>query len=232
MKTIEKAIRILVRGNEYRLETFAFSSSHNLHRHYFKHVARINQVDRSESKDPECWHELLSEQTELPKDLDSRRKQAKKRLRSVKPRCILASKAPTADDVCTVCKLRGAGGGLLQAVNQEFKEDFGVYEACALAQVVKALEANEDSIGGALLVDELTGPTLHALTEDRVFIVAGITRSGLRGVTAFRPTFAGKMMSFVDLEKFFAEKRRSAMVRMKILPFEVLDDEKSGVSHD
>lgn len=201
---------LMIEESRIQLSWGGFTSKVNRHRHYMKHVARLNQAVLHEFEDPERWTDLWPEARPLAKDTASRRSDTAKRLRSTVPRCTLSSEGPCAEDACAgECEPRKVA-----AVENAFAEDLQVYERLLETSLEKALG---EPVGNTRLFfvqkDEAGAYVLKALGSDRVMVVAFVENGRLRVKTGYRRALGCKPTPFARLVFDFNLKRTAARTR-------------------
>ncbi|HOX46059.1 MAG TPA: hypothetical protein PK668_20825 [Myxococcota bacterium] len=212
----EDTVRFELEGREISLTWHGFTSAWNLHKHFMKHVARLDECDPGEREDPERWTELWSASAPLEEDLSKRRADFKRRLVATLPRCALARLAPAAEDVCAGCDGLPSDDRTLRAVGASFRDHLEAYEGCVRDALMACLREEQAHASpryffthgpdGSLLVE--------AVSPGRIRVSA-LARSGapmrLAAITGYRPTAAGRLVNHRELDADFQRARRSAI---------------------
>ena len=115
-------------GSRKRFRFLGFKDRRNAHRHLFKHIVRLSDQDRNDSRsvdDPEEWSEVINDPP-LKKTLPSRRKKAKKELAEVAD-CLIKNSKPATKSPCQCCQSATA----IAEVDEKFKSILTAYEKVA-----------------------------------------------------------------------------------------------------
>ena len=214
--TTRSNIDLSIEGNQYELRWCGFTSQLNRHRHFMKHVARINETNPNENNDAERWYKLWPAQPPLASDVQQRRTEFTGMLKSVEPPCALATRAPSKDDRCSQCLSNKAGRRAFQSVESVLKPWFDSYENL-LADSVIASVSGEGHQRPLIYIekpfdrDELE---MRTLSLNRVFVVGIIppARNELRIVTGYVPTRSCRPIPFAEMEFDFRITKRRAKV--------------------
>ncbi len=210
------AMELKLQNKVCRLTWAGFTSNHNLHRHYMKHVARLNGVkEKKEKDDPERWHEIWPDSPVLHRNLEARQKNLLKKLKSTLPKCGLSRKAPTKNDECKECGSDRDNAKKILAVGSAFKSELDTYNDIVQNSVLSVLKGEYP--GGKPCFFVKREPcsddcSLVVLSEKRVFVAALIDekKGVLRAKTGYRPICGGRLKSFREAVFDFHTKRMAA----------------------